>query len=451
MMKRIIALLLLLMVVMAGQAALADRGSIPFSPNVQIFEPGQKGIIGWNGSEEVLILSTDLHASKETEVLEVIPLPSEPKVRAAEPDIFRRTDQLLLELKMEDFLKKAEVHRSKGSTDGRSLPSGEVTQQKTVGAHDISVTRVKETAGFVDWVEGYLSDRGVQSVEIPRPLKQAIKEYLQDGFSWFVFDIVKLDQTKRTNTGIQYRFKSDSLYYPLKISRTESGRTNIKLTIFSSQVLNGFIGLGKDRVNINSNHYLVEREKVDEISPELAGLFSTKDSSGQRRIHLYDWKIGGEISSFKDDLLVKTDPVATKELTFLGTKFINCHPAPDYPFSTDKPVKTITGTITERMGSRMYPWRAATVNGVVLFNPLTNDLLRNYNELLGERVSITGYPGRGSIKMRNPFDKQEEVINFKRVFYVTNIIGWDYICGDSTNEEGEVVTPDVHFWYPASK
>ncbi len=56
----------------AAGPAQADRGAIPFQPEVTIFEPTQRALIAWNGEEEILILSTDLRASRATKVLEVI-------------------------------------------------------------------------------------------------------------------------------------------------------------------------------------------------------------------------------------------------------------------------------------------------------------------------------------------------------------------------------------------
>ena len=47
----------------------ADRGSIPFRPDIRIFEPKQRAMIAWNGEEEILLLTTDMKASDSTEVL----------------------------------------------------------------------------------------------------------------------------------------------------------------------------------------------------------------------------------------------------------------------------------------------------------------------------------------------------------------------------------------------
>lgn len=56
----------------------ADRGMIPVQSEVSIYEPGQKAIIAWDGKEEILILSTDVHSDNESLVVELLPLSSKP-------------------------------------------------------------------------------------------------------------------------------------------------------------------------------------------------------------------------------------------------------------------------------------------------------------------------------------------------------------------------------------
>jgi len=58
----------------------ADRGSLTMTPSVRLYELAQHAVVAFNGTEEILIMSTDLRASEPTEVVEVIPLPSEPVV-----------------------------------------------------------------------------------------------------------------------------------------------------------------------------------------------------------------------------------------------------------------------------------------------------------------------------------------------------------------------------------
>ena len=83
------------MVVAGVLSVQADRGAIPFQPEVTIFEPTQRALIAWNGEEEILILSTDLRASRATKVLEVMPFPAEPRVKKGDVGVFRRAVKLI--------------------------------------------------------------------------------------------------------------------------------------------------------------------------------------------------------------------------------------------------------------------------------------------------------------------------------------------------------------------
>jgi len=55
-----------LLVLFSVSSAYADRGLITVSPEISVYEPGQKAIVAWNGQEEILILSTDVNSSGET-------------------------------------------------------------------------------------------------------------------------------------------------------------------------------------------------------------------------------------------------------------------------------------------------------------------------------------------------------------------------------------------------
>jgi hypothetical protein len=73
----------------------ADRGPVLWHENVRLIQESQKAIILHNGTEEVLILGTELKASAEIDLLEFIPLPSEPEVGLAKGDPFEAASRLI--------------------------------------------------------------------------------------------------------------------------------------------------------------------------------------------------------------------------------------------------------------------------------------------------------------------------------------------------------------------
>jgi len=188
-MRKIIGLLVLLL----GLSPLvihADRGSIPFKSHVKVFEPNQRAMIAWNGQEEILLLTTDLKASEPTKVLEVIPLPSEPVVKKGDIEVFQKAAALI----NSKIKQKFAGEKLRGVRRGLERPpAGEVTFHERIGAHEISVAHVLRGDGFIEWVEKYLKTDGVENPVIPDVLKEVVQEYIEEGFVWFVFDVVSLD------------------------------------------------------------------------------------------------------------------------------------------------------------------------------------------------------------------------------------------------------------------
>jgi len=75
-----LALVAVVSLTLVPQWAVADCGGIPFKAQVVIFEPNQRAVIGFNGQEEILLLSADLRVPEPTKILQVLPLPGEPEV-----------------------------------------------------------------------------------------------------------------------------------------------------------------------------------------------------------------------------------------------------------------------------------------------------------------------------------------------------------------------------------
>src|SRR5512140_2151184 len=225
------------LLLMAGVVAVrADRGAIPFRAEVTIFEPTQRALIAWNGEEELLILSTDLRASRATKVLEVMPFPSEPAVTKGDVSVFQRA-VALINSKNRTRYGLAAGGRSLDRAAAQGPPPGEITFHQKIGAHDVAVARVLSSDGFVEWVNAFLRRASVSNPIIPPPLRKVVQEYLNEGYGWFAFDVVELESKFRSLEALQYRFRSPALYYPVKISRSNRGQTSMELLVLSPSLL----------------------------------------------------------------------------------------------------------------------------------------------------------------------------------------------------------------------
>jgi hypothetical protein len=152
----------------------ADMGSIPFKEEVRIVEPNQDAIIAWNGKEQLLYLQTTLGASEETKVLEVMPLPSKPKVEATDPGVFKRCKSLLPRVVLRDS-GDADLPRPFSSLS--EPPAAKVVERKMIGAHDIRTVELLDAERFAAWVSAEFGATN-EGLEVPAPLLAVIGEYV---------------------------------------------------------------------------------------------------------------------------------------------------------------------------------------------------------------------------------------------------------------------------------
>lgn len=273
----------------------ANRGMIPVNPNIIIFEPTQRAMIAWDGTQEILLLSTDLRASDSTLLLEVLPLPSEPEVKKGDLETFRKaTDLINSKLRVAATL-------SKNNGDQEShvrTPGGEVTFHEKIGAHDISVTHLLNADGFIDWVRDYLKTLDIEGDVISETMKGLIEEYVKDDYTWFVFDVVTLGTETVTNEPIQYAFKTDKLYYPLKITQTGEGYTSIELMILTPQLLRNFPGLPIKRIHLPHEPITITNDELKDLNEDMFELLGKL-----KEMRLRIWEIEGELKFFDEDLI----------------------------------------------------------------------------------------------------------------------------------------------------
>ncbi len=288
---------LFIFILFLSTSVYADRGSIPFEPYVKIFEPTQRAMIAWNGEEEILLLTTDMRASDSTEVLEVLPLPNEPVVKKGDVETFRKAIRLIND---RILLQQILYRKKNGGKERVSQPAGEITFHKKIGAHDISVAYVLNKDGFVKWVEKYLDSLGVKNPEIPEGLKKVVDEYLEEKFTWFVFDVVSLDTEIKTNEAIQYRFKTDFLFYPVKIMKTEEGYTSMEFLVLTPELLKHFPGIPLEEITLQHQPISVTSNELRRLNEEMGELLGNREDTKLRI-----WEIEGMISSFTEDLIAR--------------------------------------------------------------------------------------------------------------------------------------------------
>lgn len=229
-----VAMIVLVGVGMLVGVAQADRGMIPLDkmhPDVTIYGPGQKAIIACNGTEELLILSTDLYAEKKTQVLEFLPLPSKPTdVREGSFESFEIVNRLI-------EWNAPRIERDEGLVGPAGVlrrAAVEVVFHEKIGPHDITIARSDDTKGFVDWILKFAKDADAPlSEQVKARLLPIVDGYLRDGLNYFVFDLVDLDTKPRSLKPIIYRFPCDRLYFPLRVSALASGETKIDLFLLT--------------------------------------------------------------------------------------------------------------------------------------------------------------------------------------------------------------------------
>ena len=208
----------------------ADRGMIPVTPDVSVYEPGQKAILAWNGHEEVMILSTDVTSSQETLVVEILPLPSKPTVEAASFQSFEEIQHLVWNEGLNMFMYNTEGQARSGSV--------EVVFHEEIGAHNITIVKAGDTSELVSWMENFLESSGAEYEVSLGSFESVVDDYMDRGFRYYVLDLITVSSEEKSVDPILYRFNSDFLYYPLVITSPVGGNTEITLFILTEEKIN---------------------------------------------------------------------------------------------------------------------------------------------------------------------------------------------------------------------
>jgi hypothetical protein len=115
-----------------------------------------------------------------------------------------------------------------------------------------------------------------------------------------VFDVVSIGMETVTNEPVQYRFKSNHVFYPLKITSTAQGSTSIELLILTPRLLSRFPSLPIDRISLKHDPVSINQEELLNLNEDMHEFLKEYD-----RLRLRIWEIQGDLKAFDTDLLAR--------------------------------------------------------------------------------------------------------------------------------------------------
>ena len=281
-----------------------DRCILPIT-DVDVYGPGQKAIIAWNGQVERLILSTDLYATMDTRALEILPLPSEPSVDEAAFESFQAVQQLMMN------------NLPRVSVPGKEPQGLEIVFHERIGAHDITVVEATSVDELINFVLKYAREMGVSSaLSVDQKTRNILEDYVTRAFNYWVFDLVDVYSATKTVEPVVYEFRSVKLYYPLKVSATAKGRTNIILYLITPEPISEQIIPAKMRVAryqpIDQRiQFQLSSQDLATIDPNVAELFPAVDGA---EAWFTAVKYEGELQDLDFDFEVSLHPTPCRSI-----------------------------------------------------------------------------------------------------------------------------------------
>lgn len=223
----------------------ADMGAVYWPALIHLNQTDQNAIVAWNGTDEILILSTnwqkEASISEQTTssvlMLEVLPLPQEPsEVKEASEEIFSNLVGLInSKIRNRQALKGGQpLSPASGIEEGI-----EIVFEKVIGAHDITIVKVNNEAIFLNWIDNFTKEKGLSAKQISFDFIDGVSNYLKRHINYFVFDVIEITEQKQTKKPLLYRFKTDELYFPMLISgisEIQESFSKISLFLITQQV-----------------------------------------------------------------------------------------------------------------------------------------------------------------------------------------------------------------------
>lgn len=273
-----------------------DRGVWSYlRPDVNVYEPGQKAVIAFNRGTEILILSNDLYADEETKVLEILPLPSVPQIDSSDITVFYRIQE-----KIQEYVFRLADEMGLAFDRGRGKGVEKIFH-KRIGPHGLTVVKITAIEDFRSWLNDFLKDEGVDKPPQTAQVESLISLYIKGDINYFVFDVVNVSTDPSSVFPLSFRFRTRSLYFPLRISSLAQGPTEIQLFLITKHIPNLYrnypLEPGKTMIGIPIEAHLSPKD-LHHIEPDIAWLLAG-------HAYLTALRYNGPVGGLKRDLNIR--------------------------------------------------------------------------------------------------------------------------------------------------
>jgi hypothetical protein len=279
-----------------ADAALGATGLAPLRPDVAVAEVEQRGLIAFDGREQIIHLSGRWQASAPTAVVAVLPVPDRPQIDDGNAEGFASAAQIVgagLSRRAAKMLDVAEFTGPGRTTEEVSPIGPEQTPRPTAEAIEAADRRTFD-ARFA----AFAGEKGA-APQLPPLLGSAVDAYLADGYRWFVLRRVQLAAGLNEAPPLRLRFKTDRLFYPLRIGRASPETTSVKLIMVSPRLVQ-MPEVGAPRVKLLHDPVPVSLDSLAGVDDDFRRFF------GERPMVLVRlWDAKGRPQSFKYD--IRTD------------------------------------------------------------------------------------------------------------------------------------------------
>ncbi len=224
--KRYILFLILFMAVVLSDVY--GDGCFVWKKGADLNEPSQKAIIYWRKGKEVLILQVKYEGQAE-DFAWIVPLPSRPEVTTIDAD-----KSPFAEISLYTQLRRRWGRKGSSITSEAADELVTVLERKTVGVYDIAVLSATDPEALNKW----LNNNGYA---FPMQRRDLLEYYTKKNWVYVAMKIdpnaLEKDEIKKLKVGelqpIRFSFAADEMVYPLKISSSNAGKTELLLYLLA--------------------------------------------------------------------------------------------------------------------------------------------------------------------------------------------------------------------------